>query len=96
MNGNSQRFFAEFTLERSEGLRMTGFWGFASRSLVPVRVGASRCGTAYAWPTVEVPANARFLAFDFTVTGDPKKRGRMIGISFSAASPPLAGDKLPQ
>jgi len=27
---------------------------------------------AYAWLTVNVPQNAGFLAFDFTVTGDPK------------------------
>ena len=27
---------------------------------------------AYAWLTVSVPQNAGFLAFDFTVTGDPK------------------------
>jgi hypothetical protein len=27
---------------------------------------------AYAWLTVNVPANAGFLAFDFTVTGDPR------------------------
>ena len=27
---------------------------------------------AYAWLTVDVPAGAGFLAFDFTVTGDPK------------------------
>ena len=40
----------------------------AARSLAAIPASQP----AYAWLTVEVPANAGFLAFDFTVIGDPK------------------------